>query len=308
MTSQSAISTRKVPVVGILGAIGSGKSFVARSAAVDVEPPWLVLDADRVGHEVLREEAVRTRLVELFTRQILGADGEIDRRQLAALVFGELPTQQAARKQLEQVVHPQIRSRLLRQIEHAAHAGYAAVILDAAILLETGWRTLCDLLVFIDTNEVDRHAQIAGRGWSMEDLARREASQWSLDAKRSVADLVIFNDLKTNAATTALRDAIQSWLKAPPAMSSHAEISDVKAIAQEPGKAASQNGVSSFVKNAASLCDVKWPCDEPRPFSGMGWPLVRSLTNFESAWWCANLSIWHQPLNITSQLVRQPSP
>ncbi len=308
MTSQSAISTRKVPVVGILGAIGSGKSFVARSAAVDVEPPWLVLDADRVGHEVLREATVRTRLVELFTSQILGADGEIDRRQLAAQVFGELPTQQAARKQLEQVVHPQIRSRLLRQIEHAAHSGYAAVILDAAILLETGWRTLCDLLVYIDTNEVDRHAQIAGRGWSMEELARREASQWSLDAKRSMADLVIFNDLKTNAATTALRDAIQTWLKRPPVTSSHAESSDVEMIAQGPGNAVGHNGVSSFVKSAASLCAVKWPGNEPGPFSGMGWPLVRSLTNFESAWWCANLSIWHQPLKITSQLVRQPSP
>ena len=67
------------------------------------------------------------------------------------------------------------------------------VVVDAALLFETGWNVVCDQVAFVDSNEELRLGHCQARGWSIDELRRREASQWSLERKRQQADFVIEN-------------------------------------------------------------------------------------------------------------------
>lgn len=199
-----------IPVIGIIGGIGSGKSTVAREAAR--LRPWLVVDADRIGHTVLTHPEIISGLRELFGDGVIGADGSVNRPAVAALVFG--PEQQTQRQQLESLVHPEIRREARAQIADAARSGrYQAVILDAAVLLEAGWRDACDAVVFLDTSEPMRQQRVRdGRGWTAEQLRQREASQLPLAEKIAQSDGVIANDGDLSATVNRFVDWVDEWL------------------------------------------------------------------------------------------------
>ena len=192
-----------VPVIGLIGGIGGGKSEVA---ALFKERGALVIDADAVGHELLKDLTVRDRIVERFGAGVLtgvghqsGSPSAIDRKALGAIVFAD----QKARHDLEAILHPRMRSWFLTVIESERRAGGGTdrcVVLDAAILLEAGWDDLCDLIVFVDSPREERmHRVEAKRGWSPEMFEARERAQWPSDEKRRRADLVIVNDAGVEA-------------------------------------------------------------------------------------------------------------
>jgi len=185
-----------VPVIGLTGAIGGGKSQVA---ALLGQRGAVVIDADRVGHEVLEQPEVRRQVIERFGALVVahGPDataslGAIDRQALGSIVFASRP----ALDDLEAIVHPQMRQQFEAIIDHESVRGRApAVVLDAAILLEAGWDNLCDLVVFVDASQPVRLHRVArGRGWTAEVLQAREAAQWPRERKLSRADIVIHND------------------------------------------------------------------------------------------------------------------
>jgi dephospho-CoA kinase len=187
-----------VPVIGLIGGIGGGKSEVA---ALFKERGAVVIDADAVGHELLTDPAVRGRIVERFGVGVLTGAGRqsgsapaIDRKALGAIVFAD----QKARRDLESILHPRMRSSFLDAIEREVCTGGGTdrfVVLDAAVLLEAGWDDLCDLIVFVDAPLEERmHRVKEQRGWSREMFEARERAQWPGDEKRRRADLVITND------------------------------------------------------------------------------------------------------------------
>jgi len=191
-----------LPVVGLVGGIGSGKSVVAREASK--KRRWFVADADRIGHQTLLLPKVITQLTEQFGNHILNADGQLNRSAIAKEVFG--PNQQHQKQQLESIVHPHIRRLAEDQLAEAAQSGqYELLILDAAILFEAGWRPLCDAVVFIDTSWEQRLQRVEQtRNWDADELKKREASQLSLHEKRDRADAIIPNDGKLSDAADAL--------------------------------------------------------------------------------------------------------
>lgn len=183
---------RRIPVIGVVGGIGSGKSAVAREVASRANVH--VIDADRLGHEALLDSDVKRALRRQFGETIFDATGEVDRRSLARCVFGDGESHRTARHALEQIVHPEIARRIATEIAQAEAAGQEAVLLDAAVLLEAGWRRLCDAVVFIDAPEELRLQRVQQRsGWTLEELQRREASQLGLTEKRGQCDAVIVN-------------------------------------------------------------------------------------------------------------------
>ncbi|MGP0064843.1 MAG: dephospho-CoA kinase [Isosphaeraceae bacterium] len=184
-----------IPVIGLIGGIGSGKSSVASLMTVRGAS---VIDADAVGHELLGEPEIRARIVEQFGEGVLeGPPGDrdgslrIDRRALGKIVFAD-PSE---RRALEAILHPPMRARFLRDIEALVRAGASGpVVLDAAILLEAGWDDLCDRVVFVDAPRPERLRRVKeARGWSEEAFEARERSQWPCDEKRSRADWIIPN-------------------------------------------------------------------------------------------------------------------
>ncbi len=185
-----------IPVIGLIGGIGSGKSAVA---AILRGRGGVVIDADAVGHELLTDPAVRDQVVARLGDAVLDRNvaafapsPRIDRQTLGAIVFAD----SARLRELEAILHPRMRARFQSEIDRLTRLGEARVIvLDAAILLEAGWDDLCDRVVFVDApSSVRRQRVTQQRGWSAEVLESREAAQWPCDIKRSRADVVLSND------------------------------------------------------------------------------------------------------------------
>ncbi len=207
-------SGRRVPVVGLVGPIGAGKSSLAQALAH--RRRVAVIDADRVGHGVLDQPDVRRRLRHRFGPSIFGREGRIDRSALARRVFGAA-NGGASLRALEEVVHPVMEERFRQEIEQLRQSGqFDAVLLDAAVLFEAGWDRLCDAVVFVDAAEPVRRKRVEqARNWSPQDLANREACQWPAERKRRLADFVIVNDGALEDAVTKL-EAVVDTLAAQP--------------------------------------------------------------------------------------------
>ena len=208
-----------VPVVGLIGGIGAGKSAAARMLA---DRGAAVIDADAVGHELLEDPAIRARILERFGAGVLEAvrrrpasrpaRPRISRRALGAIVFADA----AALRDLESILHPAMRDRFRRAIEHLAREGRSpCVVLDAAVLLEAGWDDLCDLVIFVDAPRPDRLRRVQqSRGWSEATLDARERSQWPLVRKCRRADWIINNDGDLDRLGREL-DRLLARLRAP---------------------------------------------------------------------------------------------
>jgi len=170
------------PVLGLIGAIGGGKSTAAAHLAAR---GGHVLDADRIGHVVLDEPAIQARLAALWGGRVI-VDGRTSRKAVSEIVFND----PAARTSLETLMFPAIEARC--RVEIASSAA-PFIVLDAAVMLEAGW-TLYDKLLYIDAPYSIRLLRVQSRGWNAADLAAREAAQWPAEKKRSVASAVIVND------------------------------------------------------------------------------------------------------------------
>ncbi|MBX3441020.1 MAG: dephospho-CoA kinase [Planctomyces sp.] len=200
-----------LPVFGIVGGIGSGKSSIARRAA-EFDPALRVYDADEAGHRALRTAEVRDQLTARFGPRILAPDGDVDRRRLAEIVFAD----ETARQDLEAIVHPAIRRDFEQRLAHWEQDGAVrAVLLDAAVLLEAGWGDACRAVAYVDVPREERLRRVAARGWDDAELSRREASQWPLNAKRDAADFVIRNDATLDIAGRELYEYIHQALRSP---------------------------------------------------------------------------------------------
>jgi dephospho-CoA kinase len=179
-------------VVGVLGGIASGKSA---AAALLAGPGGVVIDADRIAREVLEEPRVRAELERAFGPGVLGPGGAPDRAALARLAFAD----PAARARLESLTHPPVRARVRALLDAARARGVPMIVLDVPLLLENdaqhGLVGECDTLVFVEAAPALREARArAARGWTEGEVARREAAQMPLAAKRARADHVLANE------------------------------------------------------------------------------------------------------------------
>lgn len=190
--------------IGLVGGVASGKSSAGRMLA---ELGAALLDADRTGHAVLEQDAdVRQTVLGRWGNAILAPDASIDRAAIAERIFAQTEAGAADRKFLEDLLHPRIRRRLNQERDQAAAAGKPAVVLDAPLLLEAGWGPICDLVLMIDSPPELRLERAKSRGWTEAEFDRREASQWSTDEKRRLADIVIPNNGTEQELRSALTD------------------------------------------------------------------------------------------------------
>ena len=175
--------------IGLTGGIGSGKSTATRILS---ELGAEVIDADRVGHEVYRAGTPGWgRIVQSFGSEVVGADGEIDRKRLGALVFAD-PKRLA---ELNSLIHPLIREEVRRRLEDRRAAGSNTPIgVEAAVLIEAKWFTLVDVvwLVVADREAVYRRVA-AQRGLDRAAIEARMRSQVSDEERRRHAQVVVDN-------------------------------------------------------------------------------------------------------------------
>ena len=193
-------------VIGLVGGMGSGKSRVAAEFA---KHGARIVKADEFGHEALRQPAIRDALVKRWGRDILGANGEIDRGRVARIVFAH----DGDRRALEASVHPYIARRIREEIEAAkTDSTVKFVVLDAAIMLETGWTEVCDRVLYVHAPRAARLRRLADqRGWSAKEVEARENAQISLTEKATRADSALDNSGSPESLARKVSELLQQW-------------------------------------------------------------------------------------------------
>lgn len=196
-------------VVGLVGGIASGKSLVARLME---SRGAVVMDADRLAHQVLDLPDVQAQIVERFGPKCLNPDRQIDRRMLGRVVFGDSEESHRARRDLEAIVHPVVRQKIQDRLDALRGLASARIVavLDVPLLLEAGWQDLCDWIVFVRAPRDLRLARARDRGWSEAELSKREDSQWPEYLKLANSTHVLDND-STESALQQQVDAL--WLQ-----------------------------------------------------------------------------------------------
>ena len=125
-------------VIGLTGGIGSGKSTVSKFLA---ELGAVIIDADKVGHEVLENDSEAwQQVVDAFGRHIVTPDGEVDRKKLGRIVFKS----PEALSRLNRIMHPRIYDAVKTQLEQYRKQGASVVVVEAPLLIEAGWTSLVD--------------------------------------------------------------------------------------------------------------------------------------------------------------------
>jgi len=182
---------RPILRAGLTGGIASGKSTVAGFLA---ELGAFVLDADELARQAMSPggSAYET-VVRRFGPGIVGADGAIERPRLAARVFSD-PAELAA---LNAIVHPAVRAEASRRFARCAAAGRFRVgVLDAALLVETGFYRELDRLIVLRCSPETQQARLRDRReLPAQEAALRLAAQAPLEQKLAAADYVIDTDV-----------------------------------------------------------------------------------------------------------------
>lgn len=205
------MQSKKIPLIGIAGGIASGKSYITELLA---EKGAAVINADEAAHHVLKLEEVKRLARERWGDEIFTPGGEVDRGRLGKIVFAPPPDGPRELKYLEQLIHPRVGEVIGRQVaELAAAASLPAIVLDVPLLFEAGWNQTCNKVVFVDAPQPVREERARERGWSEEELARRQALQQPLDAKRQQSDVVIDNSGSRDQARAQIDEFWQSLMQ-----------------------------------------------------------------------------------------------
>ncbi len=176
-------------VVGLTGGIGSGKSTVAARLA---SRGAAVVDADAVARQVVEPGGPAYQaVVDRFGPGIVGSDGTIDRRRLAAVVFAD-PAERVA---LEAIVHPAVRAGVARRVAAEAGTGTRVVVVEIPLLTESpAARAGLQAIVVVDCPEEVAVARlVAERGMTVEEARARVAAQASRADRLAIADFVVDN-------------------------------------------------------------------------------------------------------------------
>jgi dephospho-CoA kinase len=175
-------------LVGLTGGIGSGKSTVARMLG---ERGAVVFDADLLARETVEPGTPgHTAVIERFGADVLAPGGELDREALASIVFAD----PSARRDLEQIVHPEVR-RLFAEGSEAYRDTDRIVVFSAPLLVESGMHTAFEILVVVSATVATQIERLMRqRGMSEAAIRARIDAQAPLEDKAAVADSLVDNE------------------------------------------------------------------------------------------------------------------
>jgi dephospho-CoA kinase len=191
--------------VALTGGIATGKSTVAATLRALQVP---VVDADVLAREAVAPGTEGLRLVaERFGAGVVGADGALDRAGLGRLVFADV----AARRALEQIVHPRVRAAVAAFF---AAAAAPAAVAEIPLVYESGRAADFDAVVVVACHPHEQLRRLMARdGMSEAEARARIAAQWPIEDKARLADRVILAEGGL-AATARQAEHLARWLGA----------------------------------------------------------------------------------------------
>ncbi len=194
-------------VIGITGGIGSGKSTILdyfRKLEL-----FCVVEADKLAHGLMQPgEKAYHEIVKIFGTGILDETGTIDRAKLGAVVYAD----PEALAKLNAIVHPAVKEYIIRDIEIHRNGNTRFYVIEAALLIEDGYRAICDELWYIFTDQEERIRRlVAGRGGSREKWERVIANQSPESYYRANCDVVIDNGKDVDHMKDQVKKALQRF-------------------------------------------------------------------------------------------------
>ncbi len=208
-------------VIGLTGGIGSGKSTVAK---ILEEHGAVILSADLVGHEVYQPgRPAWQELVEAFGREIIAADGTIDRKKLGAIVFAD-PNDQRPLRRLNSITHPRMKGMMREQLAELGEQGVNIAVLEAALLFDAAWDDLTDeVWVTVVPPEVAAARTAERSGLSVDEVLSRIKAQMSNEERIKRSDVVIDTDCDKEETQRVVEEQwkeLQQRVNTPSAQSS----------------------------------------------------------------------------------------
>jgi dephospho-CoA kinase len=173
---------------GLTGGVGMGKSTAAEFLRARGAQ---VVDTDELARQLVRPgEAALAEIQNVFGEKIISGDGRLRRDELAKIVFAD----SAARKKLEEILHPKIRERWLAQIETWRRENHPLAVVVIPLLFETQAESQFDKIICVACSAANRQKRLLERGWTPEQIRQRIAAQMPVDRKIARADFVVWTD------------------------------------------------------------------------------------------------------------------
>ena len=189
-------------IVGITGGSGSGKSMVS---ALFAENGYTLVDADKIAKEIMKsDDTLKKNIRELFGKEYILANGEVDRKALGALVFKN----KDKRELLNSVTHPAIYEKIVKQVKK----GGKKVVLDVPLLIGSPLYELCDITVAVLADKEKRINRIMERdGLDKKSAENRINSQLSDEEYINGTDCRIYNNGSTEELKLIVMDFIRNF-------------------------------------------------------------------------------------------------
>jgi len=204
-------SSSTKPIIGILGAIGAGKSTVAAEFA---KLGCGVIQADQLNHQLLQQPEIIAQLIDWWGVRVINPDGSVNRQALGDIVFED----SRELKKLTLLLHPLIEARQQELIKsYQSDPDINAIILDVPLLAEVGYSKLCDALVYVDTSKSARFDRLRKKcGWTAEKIKKVENLQLPLDKKAKMSEYTIDNNSDIPVTTSQVGRVLTMVLQKHP--------------------------------------------------------------------------------------------
>lgn len=187
---------------GITGGIGMGKSTAAQ---ILHERGVAVVDTDDLARQVVQPgQPALAEIKNMFGRELVGADGQLKRDQLASLVFSNAE----ARAKLEAILHPRIRQLWEAQLKMWRDEGRGVAAVVIPLLFETHAESAFDAIICIACSDKTQQARLTTRGWSPDQIKQRIAAQLPVAEKMSRSHYVVWTEGDLSATAQQLERVI----------------------------------------------------------------------------------------------------
>lgn len=193
-------------IIGLTGSIATGKSTVSLMFD-DFNIP--VIDADKVAREVVKPgELAYKQIVDQFGQQILRADKTLNRQMLGEIVFAD----EAKRDQLNKIVHPAVREKMIEKRDAYLQAKAPCVVLDIPLLYENNLTHLVDKTIVVYADEDVQLQRLMERNeYTEQEAIQRIQAQIPVKEKAKKADAVIDNNGSKYKTYKQLEKILKSW-------------------------------------------------------------------------------------------------
>ena len=198
---------QRIKVIGITGGIASGKSTIAKMLE---SLGASVINADEICHRLINTKSISQKIINRWGDHIQDKYGRIERHKLGKIVFANKKELSA----LNKMIHPEAIKRIKNRITKLRNQSTTvAIVLDAALLVESDLIDICDITLFVDTRKNTCKARVKNsRKWPTGEITKREKFQSSLREKREIADIVICNNRYQTDTLKQVKDFWQQFI------------------------------------------------------------------------------------------------